>query len=295
MRGLRAGGFVVGQRPTVAEQLGFGPDARLVIVNCDDLGSSAAANAAIYRALRSNAATSASLMVPCPAASAAVADYRGEDVGVHLTLNSEWDDVRWRPLTHAPALCEADGTLHRSPGSTVGASPEVVLTECRAQIHRALEWGVDVSHLDTHMHSLLSAEALSEVYVRLADEFALPLRLRGRPGAHRRFGITVSRRPGAARELAARLGVLAPDHLAFCPIPARPRIEQVLGGLRAGVTEIFLHPADDDAELRASHPDWEGRVEDAQLLEHELRGLVEGAGATTIGYRELRDLQRSLR
>ncbi len=99
---------------SLAARLGRAPDARLVIVNCDDLGSSRSANVAVYDALRNGVATSASLMVPCPWARDAAAMYRGEDVGVHLTLNAEWDTYRWGPITHAPSLLDGDGGFPRT-------------------------------------------------------------------------------------------------------------------------------------------------------------------------------------
>src|SRR5437588_2532720 len=93
----------------LAERLGFAPDAKLLIVNCDDLGSSHAANAGVYEALRRGMATSASLMVPGPWSREAAARYRGEDVGVHLTLNAEYDLYRWGRMTHAPSVLDGDG------------------------------------------------------------------------------------------------------------------------------------------------------------------------------------------
>ena len=82
-----------------------------------------------------------------------------------------------------------------------------------------------------------------------------------------------------------------------CPVGARRRIEKTLFDLRPGVTEIFLHPAVDSDELRSSHPDWSARVEDYAFLTDDpsFPALVERAGATLIGFRELRDLQRSRR
>jgi predicted glycoside hydrolase/deacetylase ChbG (UPF0249 family) len=94
---------------TLAERLGHAPDARLLIVNCDDLGSTHAANVGVYESLRHGIATSATLMVPCPWAREAAARHRGEDVGVHLTLNSEWDEYRWGPITHGPSLVDGEG------------------------------------------------------------------------------------------------------------------------------------------------------------------------------------------
>src|SRR5207237_1387991 len=96
---------------SLAERLGHPPDARLLIINCDDLGSSHAANVGVYEALRAGIATSASLMVPCPWAREAAARYRGEDVGVHLTLNAEAGLYRGGPITHAHPLAAEEGIL----------------------------------------------------------------------------------------------------------------------------------------------------------------------------------------
>jgi hypothetical protein len=97
------------------------------------------------------------------------------------------------------------------------------------------------------------------------------------------------------RRLAEEEGVVFPDHFVLCPIGARRRIERVLFDLRPGVTEVYLHPAIDTDEVRAAYADWAGRVEDHAYLcsDRSLPALIERAGATLIGYRELRDLQRS--
>jgi hypothetical protein len=85
------------------------------------------------------------------------------------------------------------------------------------------------------------------------------------------------------------------DHWVQCPVGARRAIERTLFDLRPGVTEVYLHPAIDTDELRASHPDWAARVEDHAFVARDpsLPDLVQRAGATLIGFRELRDLQRS--
>jgi hypothetical protein len=87
-----------------------------------------------------------------------------------------------------------------------------------------------------------------------------------------------------------------PDHFVlYAGVGARRYVERALFELRPGVTEIYLHPAVDTDELRASHPDWAGRVEDHALLcdDPSFTDLVDRAGATLIGYRELRGLQRA--
>jgi len=86
-----------------------------------------------------------------------------------------------------------------------------------------------------------------------------------------------------------------PDHFVYTSVGARRGIEKALFDLRPGVTEVYLHPAIDTDELRASHPDWPNRVEDYACLTRDasFRDLVERAGATLIGYRALRELQRA--
>ena len=273
---------------TLTEALGHGSDAKLLIINCDDLGSSRSANVAVYDSLRNGLATSASLMVPCPWARDAAAMYRGEDVGVHLTLNSEWDTYRWGPVTHSPSLLDGDGGFPRTIEDVWDhADLDEVRKECLAQIERAIFWGFDVSHLDSHMGTMQLRPEFFDVYLELAVDFGLPLRMAG-SAAQQAIGFPY-------RDLAAAEGVVFPDYFVHTPLGSRRAIERVLFDLRPGVTEVYLHPAADSDELRASHPDWAARVEDYALLtqDRSFRDLVERAGATLIGFRELRDLQRS--
>jgi predicted glycoside hydrolase/deacetylase ChbG (UPF0249 family) len=272
---------------SLAERLGYAPDAKLVIVNCDDLGSTRSANVAVYEGLRSGVATSATLMVPCPWARDAASMYRGEDVGVHLTLNSEWETYRWGPITHSPSLLDGDGGFPRTVQDTWDHGDiEEVRKECRAQIERAIFWGFDVSHLDSHMGTLQLRADFFDVYLEMAVEFGLPLRM-APASAQRPIGFPY-------RTLAEDAGVLFPDHFVYTSVGSRRTIEKALFDLRPGVTEVYVHPAVDTDELRSSHPDWAQRVEDHAFITSDpsLRTLLSRAGATRIGYRELRDLQR---
>ena len=274
---------------TLAERLGHGADERLVILSCDDLGSTHAANVGVYRSLRDGLATSAGLMVPCPWARDAAAAYRGEDIGVHLTLNCELDGYRWGPITHAPSLLDGDGGFPRTITDLwEHADLDEVRRELRAQVERAILWGFDVSHLDSHMGALQLRPEFFDVYLDLAVEFGLPLRLSGE-STQRDIGFPF-------RRLAAEEGVVFPDRLVVVPgVGSRAAFEKVLGDLRPGVTELFVHPAEDSPELRAATPDWEGRVDDLFLVtdDETIRGAFEAAGIERIGYRPLRDLQRA--
>jgi predicted glycoside hydrolase/deacetylase ChbG (UPF0249 family) len=273
---------------TLAERLGYPADARLLIINCDDLGSSYAANVACYEALRAGLATSATLMVPCPFAREAAARYRGEDVGVHLTLNAEWDLYRWGPITHAPSLLDGDGGFPRTLTDVWDhADLDEVRRELRAQVERAIVWGFDISHLDSHMGCLQLRPEFFDVYLELAVDFGLPMRLSG-ASSERVVGFPF-------RRLAEEEGVVFPDHLVAIPgVGSRRAIERVVLDPRPGVTEVYVHPAVDTPELRSFAPDWASRVDDHDLV-HDggLRAMIERGGVQLIGYRELREVQRA--
>jgi predicted glycoside hydrolase/deacetylase ChbG (UPF0249 family) len=274
--------------PTLAERLGHAPDARLLIFNCDDLGSCRSANVAIYDALRNGLATSATLMVPCPWARDASAMYRGEDVGVHLTLNSEWSNYRWGPITHSPSLLDGDGGFPRTVEDVWDhADLDEVRKECRAQVERAIYWGFDVTHLDSHMGTMQLRPAFFDVYLETAIDFGLPLRM-APAAAERLIGFPY-------RKVAEREGVVFPDHFVYTSVGSRLQIEAALASLAPGVTEIYVHPAVDSDELRSSHPDWEMRVDDHALVtsDEPVADLIAQSGATLISFRALRDLQRS--
>ncbi|MHB8463485.1 MAG: ChbG/HpnK family deacetylase [Acidimicrobiales bacterium] len=281
----------------LADRLGYPPDAAVLIVTADDLGSSHAANVGVYEAVRAGMATSASLMVPGPWAREAASRYRGEDVGVHLTLNAEHDLVRWGPITHAPSLLDGDGGFPRTPADLAEhADTEELRRECRAQIERAIYWGFDVSHLSSHLGAMERRPELFDVALELAVEFGLPLRLPD-AGLQADMGFPF-------RELAASEGVISPDWLIRVSAPpgplrdrppARRAVERALFDLRPGVTEICVRPAVDSGELRALASDWPARVDDFDLTaaDRSIASMAQRAGATLIGYRRLRDLQRA--
>lgn len=154
---------------------------RQLIIHCDDLGLAHSVNKATFVAFRSGAITSASVMVPCPWFSE-VAEYARRnpqwDLGVHLTLTSEWAFYRWSPvapLPHVRSLVGTDGYFHRSvdPLMEMGKPAEVEI-EMRAQIERAIQFGVKPTHMDSHMFAVSDHSEFYERFVRLADEYRIP-------------------------------------------------------------------------------------------------------------------------
>ena len=279
--------------PTLAQRLGYEPDARLLIVNCDDFGSSQGANAAILRAFDAGVATSATLMVPCPWARDAVrqAVAAGRDVGVHLTLTCEYPGYRWRALTGARSLHDAEGFMPTTIAHVFErADPIEAFNELKAQIETAIDWDLDPTHLDSHMGSVQLDSKLFDIYLGLAEEFDLPLRMPGK-SQDARLGFE-------GRFRAAERGLLHTDNfISPWPRDTREIMADRIPGLLPGVSEIYAHPVDDGPELRAYDPDHPGiRANDAVVFSDPATvKLMDDAAVTRISYRPLRDLQRAER
>ena len=155
------------------------PAKRTLVIHHDDLGGSHGANMAFVELSDAGIVTAGSVMVPCPwfPEIAAIARDRPElSVGVHLTLTAEFPPFRWRPLTGvAPnGLTDADGFFWRSVAEARAADPAAVEAELRAQILTALDAGIDITHLDSHMGTVWQPEFV-DIYARLGQEFRVPI------------------------------------------------------------------------------------------------------------------------
>lgn len=274
---------------TLAERLGYSPDDRLVILSCDDLGSCHAANVGVFRAIREGAATCASLMVPAPwAGHAAKLSTPADDLGVHLTLNAEHECYRWGPITHAPSLQSGEGGFPRTLEDLwEHADHAEVLRELRAQVERALAWGIDVTHLAPHLTAITLRPEFFDVYLELAVEFALPIRL---PST-----VSAEQAGFPFRSLAENEGIVFPDHFDHdWRAGSADRVHAAVAALQPGVTEIHVQPAIDTPEVRALGAYSQGWVDDLELVtSDDLRDRLDASGAVLIGYRALRDAMRA--
>lgn len=276
---------------SLARALGHSDDDRLLILSADLMGSTHAATAAGLNALRDGCATTATLVMPGPWARHA-ADHLTNaddlDVGIHLTLNAELDTFRWAPLTHAPSLLDGDGGFPRTPEDLWDhADIDEVRRECRAQVERAISWGVEPTHLTTHLLAMQQRPEFFDVLLGIAVEAELPIRLES--------GDAETAAGFPFRRLAAEEGVSMPDHFRLIRGGTRAHLEAVLADLAPGVTEVAFAPALAAEEIRAIDPAAAGRFDDlAVLTDRELRARLEGLGVTLIGYRALRDAQRAV-
>lgn len=245
---------------TLAERMGYSADAKLLIVHADDLGMAHSVNAASIKAFETGLVTSGSIMVPCPwlAEIAAYArDHTTADLGLHLTLTSEWNLFRWGPVLsreRVPSLINRDGYLYLTETEAAKyADAREAEAEIRAQIERARAVGINPTHLDSHMGTLYQNEALFRVFLRVSRDNKLPLRM-SKNWLDRAPFIPANLGPDDIvidRILEIDPGVRPDGWAAF--------YTEAIKGLQPGVTEMVVHLAYDDEEMRAAtinHPDW---------------------------------------
>ena len=294
--------------PTLTERLGFSAEDVVAVVHCDDIGMCHAANTGSFEALENGPATCGSVMVPCPwfreAAERATANPE-LDLGVHLTLNAEWQHYRWGPVagrSAVPSLLDSEGYLPRTVLEVVQkAKPDDVERELRAQIDKALDAGIDVTHVDSHMGTIFFPQFL-EIYVRLARDYGVPaFTVNADPSTLEANGIPASAEP-MFRRLMQELeetGIPILDgfdanSLGFAEGEGEAHNGGRLDRLQPGVNYLICHPATDGEELRAaidtSHQrDFERRYYGGEAG----RKAFHERGIKTVGMRELRSLLRA--
>lgn len=286
----------------LAELLGYPKDSKLLIIHADDMGLARSVNAATIKAFTENGITSGSIMVPCPWAYE-MADYirknPGLDVGIHLTLTSEWELYKWDGVTSSdriPSLLDDNGYFYPSV-EAFGRSvrPEEAETEIRSQIERALSWGIEPTHIDTHMGSVMATPELVGIYISLSKQYQLPILF---PKAY------LSLLPAETAKmleshpfLLDNLFMIDPGMIKGSWIePYKKAIEE----MKPGLNQIIVHLGYDNDELRAisvNHDDYGSawRQKDLDVvISSEFREILKKNNIVLIGWRQVRDLMRKM-
>jgi predicted glycoside hydrolase/deacetylase ChbG (UPF0249 family) len=282
------------QSKTVAERLGYPRDSKLLIIHADDLAVAHSEDAASFDALDKHAATSASIMVPCPWLTEVAAYAKGHpdaDLGLHLTLTAEWKTDRWGPVESkdkVPSLLDPDGYLWPEVAPALEhIKADEAERELRAQVERAIAMGIHPTHLDSHMGVLFARPDLIAVYIKVAHDYKLPF-----------LGMLTPTVPA---------GVFSDkDILLDSVVIANPSVQpadwknfylDAIKNLKPGLTEIIVHLAHDDAESQAvmvDHPDygaaWRQRDYDV-ITSPDLKKAIDDNHVKLIGWSDLKKLQ----
>ena len=291
----------------IIKKLGYSPTDRLVIIHTDDIGMCHASVQAFQDLWSFGTITSGATMVPCPWFPAVAQMCRENpemDMGVHATLNAEWDVYRWSPLStrdQASGLLDNDGYFHQWHQAVYdNAKVEAVEIEVNTQIERALAAGIDVTHVDSHMGTIMSPLYIQS-YIQAAASRLLPNML-----------------PRLDAEGIGMMGAGEEERIAYAPIMQQletmgvPMVNGILGmplehgddhitvakklfdEVPVGITHFILHPSIDTDELRAIAPDWRARVANYNaFMSDDLKQFIEQEDIKLIGYRQIRDAMRN--
>jgi len=277
---------------TLAARLGHPPDAKLLILHADDLGVAHSVDSASLDALERGVISSASVMIPTPWITEVAAWARAHpdhDLGLHLTLTSEWLTYRWGSVASArdvPTLLDSVGTFWRDTRDVATrATPAEVERELRAQIERAHALGIRPTHLDSHMGALFTTPTLYATLARVARSYGLPfLAARGPDG---RLPADVRPDRDVVLDTVITIGPEVP------PEQWKAFYLDAVRRLKPGLTEMLVHLGRDDAELRAVTVDhapwgsaWRQRDDDV-LRSPEFRQALQDNGVVLVRWKDL--------
>lgn len=234
----------------LAETLGYPSGTKLLIVHADDLAVTHATNVASIAALEKGSVSSASVMANCPWLPEVAEWARANpdhDLGMHLTLTSEWRLLRWgsvAPANEVPSLLDSSGyLLPLCQTLWPQAKPEEVRTEIRAQIERARSLGLEPTHLDSHMGCLVFNAPLLNIYLEVGREYGIPAMIGRRE--------LDAAGPEFSQYVQAGDLIVDEIHTADYPdytIGLDTSYRNLLAELKPGVSVLLIHTALDGAE-----------------------------------------------
>ena len=290
---------------TAATALAQSPTPKRLIVHADDAGMCHSVNLATREALEIGIVSSASVMMPCPWVQE-FCDWAKanptRDLGLHLTLTSEWRYYRWRPVASidkVKGLIDSEGYMWRDVrSSAANSTPAEVEIELRAQIERAKSYGLKFTHFDTHMGTLFARPDFFDLYTSLAKEYGVPCMLpKPLPVAEaelKGYPITMDMLREKRRQGFAMLDRLVTGVPGRNPAERRESYKTFLANLQPGVTKLIIHLAKDDAEIRAVSNAWEYRWADFLFwTSSEAKDLLARHNIELYTYRQLGESQRN--
>lgn len=290
-------------RKTWAERLGWPADKRVLILHADDVGMCYEANASAQRALGRGEYRSAAAMVPYPwfdEMAAWCAEHPDHDVGLHLTLTSEWRHYRWGPAAprdRVKGLLDPLGYLHRDVASVArSATADEVAAEIRAQLARARRLGMKPSHIDTHMGTLYARPDYTRAYLELAVAEQVPaMVIEMTPRTVAKFREQGYKLPAEMLKLVADYPLPKLDDFhSVAPgktyAEKRQKLFEQVRGLPPGLHEIIFHPSVETDGLKRITNSWQQRVwEDRLMADPAVRQFWKEQGVVLTDWKEVQE------
>jgi predicted glycoside hydrolase/deacetylase ChbG (UPF0249 family) len=287
---------------TNAEKLGFPAGSRVILLHCDDAGMCDEANIAIRHYFETGDLLSTAVMVPCPYSMELVEwakTQKSPDVGIHLTLTSEWKTYRWGPVSDTskvPGLIDPEGKMwHDVPEVVTHASAGEVETEVRAQIDKVIAAGFTPSHIDTHMGTMYASPEYLRVFLKIAEEYKIPANAidLSDPAIAENFRKEGYPITTDVVELLNQYSLPKLDNFSSVPDgntyeEKRANFFKLLNSLGPGLTEIIFHPSVETDNLKTITGSWQQRVWESQLFsDPAVKNFFTDNGIIITTYREV--------
>ena len=245
---------------SIQEKLGYAKDTKLLIIHADDIGVSHSENIASSYAMENGSVNSGSIMVPCPwfpEIAAYASAHPDADFGLHLTITSEWKYYKWKPLSSSnevPGLVDENNFFYGRRADVLNnASAMEVEQELRTQIETALKYGIQITHLDSHMFTLYLKPEYLAVYKKLGKEYKLPILLNKEYMTL--FGLDFEKSIDAGDIVVNKVYMaLTEDYEKGMD----QYYTEILKTLQPGLNEILLHAAYSNEEMQAVTIDHSG-------------------------------------
>ncbi|MFP6583064.1 MAG: polysaccharide deacetylase family protein [Candidatus Hydrogenedentota bacterium] len=306
---LSAGIASAQDNQTYAEKLGWPKGTKALIVHVDDAGMSHDSNMGTIAALEKGSASSFSVMMPCPWVPEIVKYIKenpGVDAGLHLTLNSEWDEYRWGPVAGkptTPGLVDSEGAMWGQTSETVEhATAEEVEFEIRAQLDRALTMGFTPTHLDSHMGTIFESPEFIAVYIKIGIEKQIPIMVPGGAGKFTRiqysdFPVAMIKAMGM-QIWRGGLPVLDDLHNTSYGWKREEKLEKYKEALRdiePGVTMMIMHCTDPSEVFPVFTGSTDTRLGDLEAVMHpEFKQVMKEEGIILTTFAELMERRKKV-
>ena len=284
-----------------AEKLGYPVDSKVVMLHADDIGMCSEANEAVIPYLLNDQIQSASAMVPCPWFNDIADWYKKHpemDIGLHLTLTSEWKNYRWGPVSNpssVPELIDPEGYLWRRVIDVASRTPVAIIEkEVRAQIERAYKRGIKPGHIDTHMGTLYSKVEYAEAFFNIAMEYGIPANVieftPDRVQKFRKQGYPIT-----ARLIESGRKYTLPKLDDFSSVPdgktyqnKKENFFDLIQNMEPGITEIIFHPSINSEGLKKITNSWQQRVWESKMFsDPEVIQFLKNEGIIFTNWKEM--------
>lgn len=285
------------------QKFGFSKDTKLLIIHADDAGLAHAENMATIKSLEEGIVNSCSIMVPCPWFYE-MANYAKKnnqfDYGIHLTVTCEWENYKFGPtlpVNEVPSLVDEKGYFFKNRDELKNnATVDDLRKELKAQIDKALKFGIKPSHIDSHMYSVGATPDFFKLYKEIGKIYDLPILLNQQ--LMDMVGLDIEENIQEIDLIIEKVHFGKFEY--FNKGELKNYYEGVWGELVNGLNIILIHPAFDNDEMKGitiNHPnfgsEWR-QIDFDYFTSDESKVRLKENGIELITWNDIKNLKRNV-